>query len=895
MPLSRGRRWIVLAFIAAVAAAVSVVGRGAAQGPDFPYRLPVPEGQQIVITQGCCQAFDHSGAGRWALDFGMNNDPSFPLVAAADGTVLSAHDDSSIRCTFPGWQLLDAVTGAPILDDAQRPAYDGNCWELANYLLVGHGATADLYMHLAPGSLGALKPGDTVHRGQPIARAGTTGWSNGNHLHFQVEQAPCSDWRQCPAARCVFDASATTHTCPPTAGWWFTPTVDMSQWRFGDPDVLAKTGGDGMPRHKATYVSGNAPPKRPAATTTFRVSRQISGGELAAGFGSIWVMGDEVLRLDPASGHVLREIPVPGHPDLGIPGHPNAAVTGFGSVWTGDWNGDSVLQIDPRSSSIIRTIRVGDSPREITVGDGRLWVANYDAGTLSEVDPGGPSRPAHLVRTVPVGERARGVAFGAGRVWVVLDGADQVAEFDPRAGRVVGHLAVGRSPWGVAFGAGRAWVTGLQDRSVTVIDPGADASSAAVVGRIDGGDGPRGIAAGAGGVWVAASAGNAVTHIDPVSLRVVDQIPVADPWAVAVDGPQVWAASYTNTVTRITPAPSSPAPPGNAAPTPSKTLPHGQPSGSKVQPVAWRDREYTTDCHGIAPAPFTVRFSNGFARAGADSRYQHYLLRVQAVVHGDLTGDGAPETAVLLSCSGQPSNFSVQEVQVFTNGTRRFAKLPDLPRQPDAALPPVFDPGLTIRDDHTLVAPMLFYTAGDTHASGPSQHRTVTFRWDGSKFVADGYPSVSSRPDLSHAVITLDGLGPLRIGMSVAEAEAVLHERLDVPYRGTPPCGFARPRSTPPGVSLMFQTSELVRIDVLGATRTLSGAHVGNSDADIERIYSGRIKVAPNLLIPHGHELIFQTSDHPDRELLFQTDENSVVTEFKAGKRDAVEQPEPCL
>ena len=32
---------------------------------------------------------------------------------------------------------------------------------------------------------------------------------------------------------------------------------------------------------------------------------------------------------------------------------------------------------------------------------------------------------------------------------------------------------------------------------------------------------------------------------------------------------------------------------------------------------------------------------------------------------GDLTGDGRPEAAVLLSCSPQPSNFYVEEVHAF--------------------------------------------------------------------------------------------------------------------------------------------------------------------------------------------------------------------------------------
>jgi hypothetical protein len=40
------------------------------------------------------------------------------------------------------------------------------------------------------------------------------------------------------------------------------------------------------------------------------------------------------------------------------------------------------------------------------------------------------------------------------------------------------------------------------------------------------------------------------------------------------------------------------------------------------------------------------------------------------VAVGDLTGDGRPEAAVLLSCSPQPSNFYVEEVHAFEDGPK---------------------------------------------------------------------------------------------------------------------------------------------------------------------------------------------------------------------------------
>ena len=43
------------------------------------------------------------------------------------------------------------------------------------------------YGHLFPNS-SQVKVGDTVNQNQLIAKVGTTGYSTGNHLHFQVQK-----------------------------------------------------------------------------------------------------------------------------------------------------------------------------------------------------------------------------------------------------------------------------------------------------------------------------------------------------------------------------------------------------------------------------------------------------------------------------------------------------------------------------------------------------------------------------------------------------------------------------------------------------------------------------------------------------------------------------------
>ncbi len=95
-----------------------------------------------------------SGAQAWhgGVDIAPHNGAANYILAAAEGKVI-----------FSGW----------------NGGY-GNC------LMVDHGGgTVTLYAHMS--SLLA-KVGDIVIRGQRIARAGTTGYSTGVHLHFEVRE-----------------------------------------------------------------------------------------------------------------------------------------------------------------------------------------------------------------------------------------------------------------------------------------------------------------------------------------------------------------------------------------------------------------------------------------------------------------------------------------------------------------------------------------------------------------------------------------------------------------------------------------------------------------------------------------------------------------------------------
>ena len=77
-----------------------------------------------------------------------------------------------------GTKILAANSGEVIIS-----AYS-KAW--GNYVVVNHGGgTATLYAHM---SKRLVAKGDSVSKGQNIGLVGTTGYSTGNHLHFEIQK-----------------------------------------------------------------------------------------------------------------------------------------------------------------------------------------------------------------------------------------------------------------------------------------------------------------------------------------------------------------------------------------------------------------------------------------------------------------------------------------------------------------------------------------------------------------------------------------------------------------------------------------------------------------------------------------------------------------------------------
>lgn len=114
-------------------------------------------------------------------------------------------------------------------------------------------------------------------------------------------------------------------------------------------------------------------------------------------------------------------------------------------------------------------------------------------------------------------------------------------------------------------------------------------------------------------------------------------------------------------------------------------------------------------------------------------------------------------------------------------------------------------------------------------------------------------------------VMTLNGLGPLRIGTPAAE---LLARHRAVPGEPYPDpevdCAYW---TSPlyPGVNMMVSGGRLVRIETEDKSyRTPGGARVGLSEAELRALYGARMRVEPHPYMgPEGKYLIVRARSEP--------------------------------
>lgn len=169
----------------------------------------------------------------------------------------------------------------------------------------------------------------------------------------------------------------------------------------------------------------------------------------------------------------------------------------------------------------------------------------------------------------------------------------------------------------------------------------------------------------------------------------------------------------------------------------------------------------------------------------------------------------------------------------------------------------------------------------------------------------EGDPAAPPQPPVLAAdtawVMRLDGMGPVRVGMTFDEARAALggdlrmnDDSADHP-QGADRCDYPRSAGLPAGTQVMVQGQRVVRVEVdSGSMTTAEGARIGDTEARIQELYPQRVTVQPHKYT-QGHYLVVRPATASDTTnlLIFETD-GRVVERFRAGQKPQVEWVEGC-
>jgi hypothetical protein len=144
--------------------------------------------------------------------------------------------------------------------------------------------------------------------------------------------------------------------------------------------------------------------------------------------------------------------------------------------------------------------------------------------------------------------------------------------------------------------------------------------------------------------------------------------------------------------------------------------------------------------------------------------------------------------------------------------------------------------------------------------------------------------------------IAPNSFGPLRVGMTVAQAAKAMGGGFGAPAGYSGGCGYAVLVKAPKGLAVMLDQGKIARFEVRsGGIATTEGARIGDTEARIKSLYGSAVTSAPHKYLQGGHYLTVTPPAGAEGayKIIFETD-GKQVTEFRSGKSPEVEQVERC-
>ncbi|MFV1991885.1 MAG: YncE family protein, partial [Acidimicrobiales bacterium] len=209
----------------------------------------------------------------------------------------------------------------------------------------------------------------------------------------------------------------------------------------------------------------------------------------------------------------------------------------FDRIWITSDLFDSMMVFDPRTQGVVGVFEIDTNPSQAYEVLGKVWVSTTGR-TISVIDPVTLS-----VESIDTGSPSVDFAPSSGAVWVANFEADTVTVYDPDSLSVIATVQVGDGPADVISVGDEVWIVNYLSNDISVID----AASFTVVDNIPTDAGTVATVAN-GEVWLLGRFGLSVVDPTTRSVSTVD-VPGIDfvLWMVAV-GDELWFASFEGAI-----------------------------------------------------------------------------------------------------------------------------------------------------------------------------------------------------------------------------------------------------------------------------------------------------------------------------------------------------------
>jgi hypothetical protein len=182
------------------------------------------------------------------------------------------------------------------------------------------------------------------------------------------------------------------------------------------------------------------------------------GGALALGDGAAWLFNDRGLhRIDPSTGKIGNPV---GPSISSVCESPKDLLVAFAGAWLACKEG-KVVRVDIASGAGT-SIPTAAGSHTLTVGGDAVWVTNYQAGSVSRIDP-----KTNQVTMVAGAGSGVGITSGGGFVWAATPNG--IAKIDPATASIVGAIDLGVGEYyELVWDEGTIWVSTRENRVLKV-------------------------------------------------------------------------------------------------------------------------------------------------------------------------------------------------------------------------------------------------------------------------------------------------------------------------------------------------------------------------------------------------------------------------------------------